>query len=213
MIDCGGVWLPDGEQHMVEWMTRKDQRVDGKLTYQLDKQRASMGFCKSFRTAVDIGAHVGLWSVHLAQRFQMLHAFEPVEAHRHCWVLNVPFGNVCLYPCALGEYDSWVSINITPSSSGGSYVGGAGLIPMRRLDDFGDIEEVDFIKLDCEGYELFALKGGERLIRKWRPTICVEQKPGRAQRFGLGETDAVTWLEGLGASVRQVISGDYILSF
>jgi len=70
---------------------------------------------------------------------------------------------------------------------------------------------VDLIKLDCEGYELFALQGAEGTIKQYRPTIIVEQKPGRAQKFGLEQTQAVTYLEGLGYRVVQVISGDYIM--
>lgn len=212
MIECGGVWLPDGETHLTQWMRAKNQVVDGKLTYQFSKQRAALSYCARRRNAVDVGAHCGLWSMHLAHAFQMLYAFEPVAAHRECFALNVPYGNVVLHDCALGEREGLVSIRTEESSSGDSWVDGAGNIPMHRLDDF-DLQEVDFIKLDCEGYELFALRGGEETIKRCRPTICVEQKPGKAQKFGLGETDAVAYLEGLGAQLRQVISGDYILSF
>lgn len=212
MIECGGVWLPDGELHMVEWMRARNQLEDGKLTYQWDKQRAAMRHCQQFRGAVDIGAHVGLWSMHLARRFQLVHAFEPVAAHRACFERNVPYGNVQLYPYALGELEASVSIWSNPSSSGDSWVAGTGDIPMRALDSF-ELQEVDFLKADCEGYELLALKGAEQTLRRCRPTVCVEQKPKMAQKFGLGETAALAWLEELGARVRQCISGDYILTF
>lgn len=212
MINCGGVWLPDGEQHMVEWMQAKGQRVDGRLTYQWDKQRAAYALCQRFRTAVDIGAHVGLWAMHMATRFQVVHAFEPVAAHRECFARNVAHGNVAMHPCALGDAPGMVSIWSNPTSSGDSQVYGAGDIPMHRLDDY-DLAEVDFIKVDCEGYEALALEGAEQTIRDWRPCICVEQKPGMPQRYGLAQRGAVDWLEGLGARVRQVISGDYLLSF
>lgn len=212
MIECGGVFLPDGETHMVEWMTKRNQRIGGKLTYQYEKQQAAMRHCRAFRSAVDIGAHVGLWSMHLAPAFQLVYAFEPVPAHRDCFYRNVDFGNVTLLPFALGEADALVNIWSNPTSSGDSKVQGPGDTVMRRLDDF-EFTDVDFIKADCEGYELFALKGGAEMIKRWRPTICVEQKPGMAPRYGLGETDAVDWLQGLGAQVCASISGDYILAF
>jgi FkbM family methyltransferase len=212
LIECGGVWLPDGEQHMVEWMIAKNQRVDGKLTYQWEKQQAALAHCRRFRLAVDIGAHVGLWAMHLVRRFDKVVAFEPVDAHRACFARNVTAPNVRLYPVALGLLEGGVTISSNPTSSGDSRVAGVGDIPMHRLDDYA-LTEVDFIKADCEGYELLALLGGEATIRRWRPTICVEQKPGMPQRFGLDETGAVGYLERLGAKLRRVISGDYILSF
>lgn len=213
MIQHAGVWLPDGERHMVEWMTKNNQVIDGKQTYQWSKQTRSYKYCTSFRTAIDIGAHVGLWSMHLVHWFHSVHAFEPVAAHRECFERNLEKDrNVLLYPYALGESNGQVSIHRNYMSSGDSYVDGEGSIPMRRLDDF-DIQSVDFIKVDCEGYELYVLRGGEKTIKRWRPTICVEQKPRMAAKYGLGEIDAVKYLQGLGATLREQYSGDYFLTF
>ena len=39
------------------------------------------------------------------------------------------------------------------------------------------------------------------------------QKPGKARKFGLGDTEAVDFLIGLGATLRDEIGGDYILSW
>lgn len=210
MILHQGVYLPDGEKHLVDWMSRAGEIVDGKGSYQIKKFRAAMDHCERFRVAVDIGGHVGTWSMQLAKQFTYVHAFEPLLAHRQCFHMNVESPNVRMYAFALGERDGCVNIRSTPTSSGDSWIDGHGDIPMRRLDEFA-IHDVDFIKLDCEGYELFALRGGEETIKRDRPTICVEQKPGRAQKYGLPETGAVTYLESLGYELAEVLSGDYIL--
>lgn len=212
MLNYRGLYLPEGETHLVDWMEKANHLVDGKPTYQWKKLEAALGWVKAWRGAVDIGAHCGLWSMHLARRFEMLHAFEPVEAHRACWQRNLEGQGGLLYPVALGEKEGTVSINTAPTSSGDSWVDGAGDIPMRRLDDF-TLGEIDFIKLDCEGYELFALRGGEQTLIRCRPCIIVEQKPGRAQKFGLPERGAVNYLQSLGAVLRREISGDFILSW
>jgi hypothetical protein len=99
-----------------------------------------------------------------------------------------------------------------PSSSGDTRVAGEGDIPLERLDTF-KLEDVDFIKLDCEGYELFALRGAEETLKRCRPCVIVEQKPGRGQRFGLAERGAVDYLQRLGAKLRKEMSGDFILSW
>lgn len=211
MKNVGGVWLPDGEQHLVEWMTKMNRVVDGKLTYQHHKLEAALAHVKQFRVAVDVGGHCGLWSMHLVKRFAAVHAFEPVQAHRDCFERNVQ-PPALLYAVALGEAVGRVAIHTSGHSSGDSWVDGAGEIPLRRLDEY-DLQDVDFLKLDCEGYELFALRGGEETLKRCRPCVIVEQKPGRAQKFGLAETAAVDYLQSLGAKLRQAIAGDFILTW
>jgi hypothetical protein len=80
------------------------------------------------------------------------------------------------------------------------------------LDDY-KFTDVDFIKVDCEGYELFVLKGAEKTILENKPTIVVEQKTGNGQRYGLGEKDAVSYLKELGMVQKSVMSGDHIMSW
>lgn len=218
----GGVWLPATEEHMSAWMVKKNEVVEGKLTYQYHKLVAAMKWVKNFGVAVDVGAHCGLWSMHLAKRFGLLHSFEPISLHQKCFLKNVPQDDpehvVVLHPVALGEKNGTVLMNTTRGSSGDSWIdgntdwGGVGGVPLRRLDD--EISgTIDFIKLDCEGYELFALRGGEEILKASRPCVVVEQKPGRAQKYGLPETGAVSYLQSLGAVLRKEIGGDFILSW
>jgi FkbM family methyltransferase len=208
----GGVWLPDGETHLVEWMLKRNQVVDGRLSYQYHKLEAALRWVKQWRTAVDVGAHCGLWAMHLVNKFAAVQAFEPVAAHRECFVANVAGARATLHACALGAKDGGVAMETAPTSSGDTRVAGSGDIPLRRLDSFA-LQDVDFVKLDCEGYELFALQGGEETLKRCKPCVIVEQKPGRGQRFGLAERGAVDYLRDLGAELRQEISGDFILSW
>lgn len=215
MILHQGIWLPDGETHLTKWMDKAGEIVDGKGTYQIKKLRAALARCRSFRTAVDVGAHCGMWSMQLAKRFNRVEAFEPVPEHRACFDRNLGVfvdRTAFLHACALGDHEGLVRIDTAPTSSGDSKVGGDGDIRLCTLDSF-NLRDVDFIKLDCEGYEYFALKGGEETIKRDRPTIIVEQKPGRGQQFGLTETAAVDWLESLGYVRSEVMSGDYIMVY
>lgn len=224
MIKHQGIMLPAGEAHLQGWMDRAGEMVDGRGTYQIKKLRAAVAHVRSFRTAVDIGAHVGMWTMQLAKRFKEVHSFEPVAAHRACFEENMRnlledqsrgggfiLGAHMLHACALGaENGKLVRIETTPGSSGDSRVGGEGDIPLFTLDSF-ELKDVDFMKLDCEGYELFALKGAEQTIRRDLPVIIVEQKPGRGQRFGLPETGAVEWLMSLGYKCVEKLSGDFVM--
>lgn len=209
----GWMW-PDHEQHMIKWMDSPKNRIqlNKRWTYQGVKQKLVLRFCTQFRTAVDVGAHVGLWAYNLAHAFDHVHAFEPVAAHRECFEANVTMPNVTLHACALGSEQGMISIKSEHGSSGNSIVNGAGDIPMLRLDEF-NLENVDLIKVDVEGFEQNVLIGGEQTIRKWKPTIIVEQKRDMSLRFGIPKMGAVAYLEkGFGYRVVQEYSGDFILT-
>ncbi|HEX7455692.1 MAG TPA: FkbM family methyltransferase [Gallionella sp.] len=208
-----GIWLPDHEQHMIEWMNSSGEIVDGRGTYQIKKLRAALLHVKQYRTAVDVGAHVGFWSMHLAPRFRELHAFEPVKAHRECFESNLTAPNVALYACALGNKEGGVTLDVPKGSSGGTHISGAGDIPLKRLDDF-ELPDVDFIKIDCEGYELAVLQGAVETLQRCHPCIIVEQKQHiMAKNFGTSGTPAVDFLIALGAKQRAVLSGDHIVTW
>lgn len=208
-----GIWFPDGEVHMIQWCDKNGEMVNGKTTYQLKKLLAAIPHCKNWRTAVDVGSHIGFWSMHLSAHFAQLHAFEPVADFRACWTRNMEGLGGLLYPCALGAAPGKVQVKVDPTDTGGSHVIGEGDIEMRTLDSF-DFQDVDFLKVDCEGLELAVVQGAADMLERCRPVVIVEQKQHiMARNFGTTGTPAVDFLLAMGAKQRTVISGDYILSF
>ena len=210
-----GWYWPDHEVHLIKWMGETPPYVlNGRKAYQGNKQVLALRHCRSFHTAIDVGAHVGLWSFNLACRFEAVHAFEPVAEHRECFAKNVTTEEVVLHDCALGATEGAVAIETTPGSSGDSRLvpGGnvAGGVPMRTLDSF-NLRDVDFIKIDCEGYEENVLRGAEQTVLEWKPTIIVEQKRDMATRFGLRPLGAVGYLKGLGYKQAAEYGGDYVM--
>lgn len=215
-----GVWFPDHERHMLEWMSSPKNKTvwDGVGVYQGVKQKKSMEYVQRFRkfgVAVDVGGHVGLWSMHMAKRFQTIHAFEPVSGHRECYERNVKMDGACkvlLYPYALGETEGLVRIATEHGSSGNSHVSGEGDIPLKTLDSF-DFPEIDFLKIDCEGYELFVCRGARETLLRCKPIIIIEQKPKSQGDYGIGQTDGIEYLKTLGAKLYEKYSGDYFMGW
>lgn len=212
-------WFPSHEQHLPQWMATPKARmiINGRPAYQGKKQLAAIAECGlrgRMHVAIDVGGHIGLWSYNLAHSFGRVHAFEPVAAHRECFVKNMTpeiEEKVILHACALGMNEGSVSIHTAPTSTGDSWVKGAGDIPMHTLDSFG-FQEVDLIKIDCEGYEENVIRGGLQTITTWRPVIMVEQKRDMAsERFGLGKLGAVQLLLDQGYRVAAELSGDYLM--
>lgn len=215
-----GWYFPDGERHLPEWMRNAKQMRGGVHQYQLTKYQAALKFCGSRRLAVDVGGHVGQWSKNMAEDFEAVVAFEPVPAYAECWHANMSgLDHAHLFHYALGAAPGVVSLKCgTPGSHGDTFVAAkadanaAIDVEMRDLDSFG-LGDVDFIKIDCEGYEIFVLKGGEETIKRDKPCIIVEQKPGRARKFGLGDQDACALLKSWGALLRFEMSGDFCFSW
>lgn len=212
MKKVDGWYFPDGESHLPVWMANPRVRMilNGRAAYQGQKQEAAMSYCTNFRRAVDVGAHVGLWSFNLAHRFTHVDAFEPVLEHQQCFMRNVEQANVELHPMALGDRAGHVSIRTEPTSSGDSRVDGDGDIPMHTLDSM-ELQDVDFLKIDTEGFELSVLRGAEATLARCKPVVIVEQKPGHAQKYGLGEKDAIPFLQSLGYRLVREMAGDFIL--
>jgi FkbM family methyltransferase len=211
--EFGGIVFPGTETHLIDWMKKVNCVVDGRQTYQYHKLTEALKYVKNWRHCIDVGAHIGLFSMHLAKRFHWTHCFEPVPLHRECWQRNVREKGALMFPYALGEKPGKCSMyNGTEGSCGDTWVEEGSKVEIRTIDSFRFVN-LDFLKIDCEGYEYFVLKGAEETLKKWKPAIMVEQKPGHAQRFGLGELAAVEYLESLGAKRRGGIQGDYFFSW
>ena len=212
-----GIWLPESEEHLIAHI-ENGREFAGAGTYQLPKFQAAFPHIKNFRHAVDIGAHVGLWSRVFARCFARLTAFEPIEHHRACFKENVRSGQGCeieLYPFALSSSEEALRFAITPDSSGLTYVkkvdDGVGPQTIARTLDSFDLPPIDFLKIDCEGYEYFILKGAELTVRRDRPCIIVEQKPGKGSMYGLDDQEAVKLLQSWGAELKFDIARDFCL--
>ena len=98
-----------------------------------------------------------------------------------------------MHTVALGEREGACSLAEGAKNTGQGHVVDGKDVPMWPLDHF-DVKNLDFLKLDVEGYELFALKGAEQTIHNQRPAILVEQN-GLSERYGYDATDLAVWLK------------------
>jgi FkbM family methyltransferase len=202
-----GVYLPDSECHLEQWAKEENWR------YQGEKLDAAMKYVRKWDVAIDVGAHCGLWSKELSKKFAMVVGFEPLAEHRECYERNVK-GKYFLHPYALGNEEKSVRIKTNPESTGCSKVHPEGdvEVQVKRLDDLYQ-GPCDFLKVDCEGYEEFVLRGALSLLLENKPAMIVEQKPNNGNFYGLHTVGAVSYLKTLGAKLREVIKGDYIMSW
>lgn len=216
MRNWQGLWLPEDETHLVDWMKAAANYVDGKPTYQYNKYSECLKIVHQRRRAIDIGGNLGLWSRVMCLDFEAVEAFEPVDAYSEFFKLNAPKAN--LHQIALSDEEMVIQMACATSGSCGDTAPMVNKrkekflqdVPTALLDSYEFID-VDFIKVDCEGYEYHVLMGAEQTILCNKPVIIVEQKPNKGTKYGYSDTEAVKYLQSLGMKTHSVISGDYIM--
>jgi FkbM family methyltransferase len=215
MYESRGWWFPDTEDHFPK-MLAKNISKGGPAEYQQPVRLKSLQYVKQHRTALDIGANVGLWARDLVQHFDKVIAFEPVAMFRECLEKNVPNIKLWVSPLALGDQDSTVSMIITEGNTGHTHVDpdsiGNGDTTIVRLDNL-NIPEVDYIKIDCEGFEYRVLQGAEQTVKNCQPIVVIEQKPHDAYSRDYGQFAAIELLQSWGMIKLDQFKDDWIMGW
>jgi FkbM family methyltransferase len=201
-------WLPDSDEHFERLITKRVNN-NGPAQYQDDARTEAYKYVTDFELAIDVGANVGLWAKHLAEKFGEVWAYEPIDEVYQCLEKNVVGRNVVLNKFALGNDNSTIELVYDSVNTGASYVDkdtlGKGTIQIKRMDDL-NLPHFGLLKIDCERYELEVLKGGVETITKYKPIIVVEQHPDT-------EYCAGKFLKELGAREITNVRKDYIFGW
>jgi FkbM family methyltransferase len=142
------------------------------------------------KIAIDIGANRGGYTGALLPLCRGVEAFEPnpvvaVELRRS-W----PKAQV--HVCALGDEAGTATLRMPATAAGRALTGHASLttamtfeneqtvdVPVKTLDSFG-FTNVGFIKIDVEGFEMQAIRGGIETIKRDRPNMLIESQDSHA---------------------------------
>lgn len=153
----------------------------------------AIAYCRHRRVAVQAGGNVGLWPRRLANFFDRVITFEPDSVSRACLERNVP-ASVTVYPSALGDVAGVCGIK--HRGLGSHRVVDGNDVEVTTIDSL-NLETVDFLQLDVEGYEWHALKGAEATIARCRPVIQVELR-NFTEKYGQTDAAVLEMLKRLG---------------
>ncbi len=221
MILIGGLYFPDGERHFQVF-------GDAIADYQRPQRDRAFEFVTDWRLAVDIGANVGIFARHFAERFDEVWAVEPVPDAIECLRLNVS-GNVVIKPFAMGsEIGRRQIYQNSPKSVGGSFIVNDPevFVPEVKFDssclvdvdlvtlDSLELSAVGLIKLDVQGSEVAVLKGGRDTLERCRPVILIEEKPLGGPAGDVAHIQqAQTFLQDIGMTAKDRVGADRIYVF
>jgi FkbM family methyltransferase len=158
---------------------------------------------------VDVGAHIGLYTLRAARRGARVIAFEPNPGTAAVLDENLRlngFHDVTVRHIALGTIEDEALLHIPSGYAGRSSIPHARpsdtvrSVPVARLDDVLlelGVTDVDWLKIDVEGAEADVLAGAARTLERTR-TVILEVEHGREQAcrqslrgHGLVEVDHV----------------------
>jgi FkbM family methyltransferase len=162
-------------------------------------------YVRAGNVAVDVGANMGFLTLVLAHLVGLqgrVHSFEPSSAPfeklGHV-VRRNRFDNVVLHQCGLGEKREQLSLATPQASGNASLVCEFGVAATRQLvsieqfDSYlgGQLDRLDFLKVDTEGFEIHVLRGAQESIERFRPVVFIEL----ASDFRESSEASIAWLK------------------
>ena len=169
--------------------------------YEEDEIRFVRSLLKPGDTAIDVGGHIGFFTMHMAAAVGptgRVYAFEPFDANAEMLERSIAenrFGDrVVFQRAAVGAATGTATLTfpVETLNSGGAYLlreGAAPLtgnqtqdVPVVALDALHIRRPVRFIKMDVEGAEPQVVRGAVRLLEEDRPIILSEVHPTQLER-------------------------------
>jgi FkbM family methyltransferase len=155
----------------------------------------------------DVGTNFGLYALTLADQGPgaTIHCFEPNPITYARLTRNIslnPMRNLRPHQLGLGDWEGTASVvnNNDTNSGAASLAEGKGAL-ITTLDLFcekNQIQRIDVMKVDVEGFEARLLKGGLRSIAQFRPTMQFELNPPALARGGSSVDEVLGLLKSLG---------------
>jgi FkbM family methyltransferase len=136
---------------------------------------------KGFSYFIDCGAYTGDSLEAAMQHSENITgyvAFEPIPSNflnlsKNINKLSDKITNSYLFPCGVSEKTGSIRFINSASSSSISQSGDGEILPIVSIDDALKKFPVTFLKMDIEGAEIMALRGGKNLITEYRPDLAI----------------------------------------
>lgn len=201
----------------------------------LDKNVSSGMVC------INVGANIGYHTMilsYLVGNNGAVYSFEPSSINFEILKKNIQskkMNNVLLSQYAVGDKNGSIDIFINEKNPGDTrcfdprevvdrytknYIdhGFSNKIPKEtvnliKLDDFIE-ERVDLLFLDTQGYDIFALRGAEQIIKRDKPMICFELVPDWLNCLNIDWKSFIKSYSDYGYSISMIdeVDGEILIS-
>ena len=186
-----GQWVVAGDTHFTVWSKQRGNIItDPHLMAWLKPH------LEGVTTVLDCGANIGDHTRQYLDWGMQVIAIEPNPLPFACLEHNCPEAT-CLN-IAASDHDGILRF-AQLENVGASRVSDSGMLVVegRKLDDMG-LPDPGFLKLDIEGFEVFALRGMIEMLKRAKPILFIEINRGALEANGHGLGDIIEILEECG---------------
>ncbi len=194
--------------------------------YEPEDESMTYSLIQNGETILDIGAHIGWYTVNLAKRFPLskVYSFEPIEFTFNVLKENVEINklpNVAIFNYGLSSKEKEGFLYYFKS--------GSAVASLENLLNHSNaqkvkchfkvldneiqrlmLKSVDFLKCDVEGSELFVLQGAETMLKQFKPIILLELFEEWCNKCGYKSEDLVNFLKSINYEIFQAKNGKLI---
>ncbi len=172
----------------IEGDTQMENRLRDSGEYMYDDIKVCLPYVHG--VVVDIGAHVGLWTIPLSKHAKRVIAIEPNRYTYTQLLKNIQDNdaqNVTTHNVLLGDSkQKYAQLDTHATGTNHYHIGGA--IPASGLDAYIH-EKISFIKIDVEGMEPDVLAGAQHTLSESRPHLFIEVNPKMLRKYGKTPSD------------------------
>lgn len=145
------------------------------------------------KVVIDAGANDGIFAIYAAKLgARKVYAFEPLKQNYEILRKNIALNGLekIIIPVnkAIGDKNEENEIKYTYRRDGAASIDvphankylkydKCQKIQIVKIDDFFEGKRIDFIKMDVEGYEKYALLGAQKTIKRYKPILSFSAYP------------------------------------
>lgn len=189
-----GIAVLESDECISKWVVES-----GRLDHDQNMLPLVLDFIPVNGFVIDIGAYIGDHTIAYSKKVGLngkVIAIEPNKEAYDCLVYNLQYRiNTLFNNCGIGSENKTASVTKVTTNDGMNYLSEGNDIDIYTIDHIFEYSpKIDFIKIDCEGYELDVLNGGEKVINKYKPVMLIEINELTLSRNGLKRGDIFNWL-------------------
>ncbi len=193
------------------YIGEKDTAGYSFIPYEVFEREVMRKNIKEGDIIIDIGANVGFYTLLFSKwvgEKGMVYAFEPEKTNFKILKHNVETNrcsNVVCFNLATSDIKEYKELFISDKLGEHSFASKTRTIQICKTDTIDNLfrnKRIDFIKMDIEGWEYFALKGMKKTI-KFNPQVKVfsEFYPSLLKKSGISSEKYIGELKSLGFKV------------
>jgi FkbM family methyltransferase len=174
-----GIAVIEGDTHISKWVEES-----GRLDHDQYALPIILQHIKKGDAVVDAGAFIGDHTKAYIDKVGpngTVYAFEPNRKAFKCLTHNCPTARYV--NAGLGIKKEMLGMVFSENAGASHIIDGGDNAAIIDLDEY-KFKRVDFIKLDIEGFETFALIGAAGTIKRCRPIMWIEVNSGALERAG-----------------------------